>query len=147
MNLGAEMLNSAVQHLCAEFQHTGPSRYLYTFNRPNVTLVDCPKGVTGFTSIGVLANNKEHQIDCLIIGTGFESAVFFAFTDAQDESEQGSVKKRFQANEYEIYGVNGLALSDHWADGPRTLRSFQAHHFPNLFMMNGPQGALSLRLR
>ena len=40
------------------------SRYLPTFNRPNVTLVDVSRrgGVETFTKKGVVANGKEYDL-------------------------------------------------------------------------------------
>ena len=37
-----------------------------------------------------------------------------------------------------IVGRDGLALVDHWADGPRTFLGVQTHGFPNLFFPGGP---------
>jgi len=42
-----------------------------------------------------------------------------------------------------ITGRNGQTLYQKWKDGPRTLRGFNTRGFPNLFMLNGPQGVLT----
>ena len=40
-----------------------------------------------------------------------------------------------------IRGRDGLALEDHWADGPRTFLGIQSAGFPNLFFPGGPHAA------
>jgi hypothetical protein len=40
-----------------------------------------------------------------------------------------------------IRGRQGLALADHWADGPRTFLGVQTAGFPNLFFPGGPHAA------
>jgi cation diffusion facilitator CzcD-associated flavoprotein CzcO len=40
-----------------------------------------------------------------------------------------------------IRGRNGIALEDHWADGPRTFLGVQTTGFPNFFFPGGPQAA------
>ncbi len=40
-----------------------------------------------------------------------------------------------------IRGRNGLTLTEHWADGPRTFLGVQTTGFPNLFFPGGPHAA------
>src|SRR5690606_18122653 len=40
-----------------------------------------------------------------------------------------------------VRGRGGLALEDHWADGPRTSLGVQTTGFPNLFFPGGPHAA------
>jgi hypothetical protein len=40
-----------------------------------------------------------------------------------------------------IRGRDGLALADHWADGPTTFLGLQTRGFPNLFFPGGPHAA------
>src|SRR5204863_8847332 len=40
-----------------------------------------------------------------------------------------------------IRGRGGLALTDHWADGPRTFLGLQTTGFPNFFFPGGPHAA------
>ena len=40
-----------------------------------------------------------------------------------------------------IRGRDGLALEDHWADGPKTFLGVQTAGFPNLFFPGGPHAA------
>jgi len=98
--------------------------YLDTFNRPNVTLVDTAgKGVERITPKGVVVAGVEYELDCLIFATGFE--VGTAYTRRAG---------------YELYGRNGLSLSEKWERGMSTLHGMHSRGFPNCFIM-GPQQA------
>jgi cyclohexanone monooxygenase len=98
--------------------------YLQTFNRPNVTLVDTQgRGVERISERGVVANGVEVPLDCLIYATGFEVGT--------DYSRRAG---------YPIVGKGGVTLTQHWADGVRTLHGMQSRGFPNCFIL-GPQQA------
>ncbi len=102
--------------------------YLATFNRPNVHLVDTNgKGVERITSRGVVANGQEFEIDCLIYATGFEVGTEYA-----------------RRAGYEIYGVGGKSLTEHWIDGARTLHGFHSHGFPNCFIISNVQSGFTV---
>ena len=93
--------------------------YLPTFNRENVTLVDTDgKGVERITEKGIVANGVEYEVDCIIFGTGFEVGT--------DYSRRCG---------YETWGRGGESLSEHWAEGLRTLHGMHVHGFPNHFLM------------
>ena len=101
--------------------------YLPTFNRPNVTLVDTQgRGVDGVTERGLVFDGKEYEVDCIIFATGFE--VGTAYTRRAG---------------FEVYGRGGQALSDHWANGLKTLHGFYSHGFPNCFHLGITQNALT----
>jgi len=74
----------------------------------------------------VVANGVEYEVDCIIFATGFE--VGTAYTRRAG---------------FEVYGRGGLALSDHWADGLKTLHGFYSHGFPNCFHLGVTQNALT----
>ena len=94
--------------------------YLPTFNRPNVRLVDTQgRGVERITKRGVVANDREYELDCLIYATGFEI---------------GTDYKRRAG--YETTGRGGLTLSEKWRGRARTFHGFHIHGFPNCFMMS-----------
>ncbi|MBQ73531.1 MAG: monooxygenase [Gammaproteobacteria bacterium] len=104
--------------------------YLQTYNRDNVTLVDTNgKGVERLTENGVVANGKEYELDCLIFATGFEVATSYT-----------------RRAGYDIIGKHGQTLSDHWADGLRTLHGLHSHGFPNCFFIGITQGANTVNL-
>ncbi|MFF3567588.1 flavin-containing monooxygenase [Nocardia jiangxiensis] len=104
--------------------------YLASFNRPNVRLVDSEgKGVERITSTGVVVGGVEYPVDCLILATGFD----------QDSAYVGRIG-------FDIIGVDGLRLSDKWADGPETFHGVMTSGFPNLFILppNNTQGTASV---
>ena len=101
--------------------------YLDVFNRDNVTLVDTAGlGVERITAAGVVAGGREYPLDLLIYATGFDFLLEYT-------RESG----------LEVYGRQGVRLSDHWKEGPRTLFGMQTHGFPNLFFMRVAQAGAS----
>ena len=105
------------------------NKFLPTFNRPNVTMVDTNgSGVERVTATGVVVNGVEYPVDCLIFATGFE--VGTAYTRRAG---------------FDVLGRDGLALSDYWANGMRTCHGFLSHSFPNCFH-NGNHLLLAHRL-
>ncbi|MBW2419264.1 MAG: NAD(P)/FAD-dependent oxidoreductase [Deltaproteobacteria bacterium] len=102
--------------------------YLPTFNRPNVTLVDTQgAGVERVTEKGVVVGGKEYELDCLIYGTGFEVGTDYA-----------------RRAGFDLIGRKGMALSERWSDGVRTLHGLHIRGFPNCFMMSIAQSGLTV---
>lgn len=101
--------------------------YLQSFNQPNVQLVDTDgKGVENITETAVIANGQEYEIDCLIYATGFELATDWT-----------------QRSGFEVAGKDGLLLSQKWKDGASTLHGWTTRGFPNFFMVQILQAALT----
>jgi cation diffusion facilitator CzcD-associated flavoprotein CzcO len=99
--------------------------YLQAFNRPNVTLVDTDgKGVERITETGVVVAGVEHEVDCIIYASGFEVGTHF--------TERAG---------FDMVGRDGVRLSEHWADGMRSLHGMHVHGFPNAFVVGLSQGA------
>ncbi|GGC65565.1 monooxygenase [Chelatococcus reniformis] len=97
--------------------------YLGTFNLPHVRLVDTGGGgVERVTADGVVANGQEYGADCLIFATGFEAGITYT-----------------RLTGFEIHGREGLALSEHWRSGVRTLHGLTTDRFPNCFFVGGNQ--------
>ncbi|MDZ7734676.1 MAG: NAD(P)/FAD-dependent oxidoreductase [Acidimicrobiia bacterium] len=97
--------------------------YLQAYNVPTCHLVDTDgKGVERVDETGVWANGNHYELDCIIFASGFE--VHLSHTAA-----------------YETVGRDGLALSEHWAEGMRSLHGVHVHGFPNLFIEGLSQGA------
>lgn len=93
--------------------------YLQTFNRPNVHLVDTQgQGVERITEKGIVANGKEHELDCIIYATGFEWA-----TD---------LSSRIGAP---IIGRDGQSLTDKFKDGIATMHGWAVNGFPSLMIL------------
>ncbi len=105
-------------------------KYLPTFNRPNVELIDTAgKGVERVTENGVVVNGREIALDCLIFATGFE--VGTAYTRRAG---------------YDIVGKGGHRLSKKWANGLRTLHGLQTNGFPNCFFLGFTQSAITVNV-
>lgn len=102
--------------------------YLATFNRPTVELIDTDGlGVDCVTEKGVVVKGVEYEVDCLIYATGFEVGTNFS-----------------RRAGYEIYGIGGKSLTDHWQDGARTFHGFHSHGFPNCFIVSGVQSGFTV---
>ncbi|MFP6663512.1 MAG: NAD(P)/FAD-dependent oxidoreductase [Deltaproteobacteria bacterium] len=94
--------------------------YYEMFNRPNVTLVDVREPpIEAITKRGLRAGGQEYEFDSLILATGF---------DAMTGAILGM----------EIRGRDSRALTEKWAEGPRTYLGLQTAGFPNLFTITGP---------
>lgn len=118
------------------------------FNQPNVELVTDkpiritekgvvthsvttlpPKSFEGEPATAYNAYNEdpeapketEHEIDILLWGTGF------------DMSDQGG--------HFDVYGIDGVKLSDHWGQSPRAYYAVGVNKFPNFFLVLGPNSA------
>ncbi len=88
--------------------------YLPTFNRPNVKLVDTKgKGVDRVTEHAVVVDGVEYEVDCLIFATGFE--VGTAYT---------------RRAEFEVYGRDGVSLSELLGEGDEDLPRFPEPRLP-----------------
>ena len=102
--------------------------YLQAFNRGNVTLVDTDgRGVERITPRGVVVAGREYEVDCIIFATGFE--VGTAYT---------------RRSGYDVVGSDGITLSEHWADGMRSLHGMHVHGFPNMFVLGHTQGGFTV---
>jgi cyclohexanone monooxygenase len=102
-------------------------QYLDTFNRPTVHLIDTDgKGVERITERGIVANGKEYEIDCLIYATGFEVGTDYT-----------------RRSGYQLYGRDGISLSEKWKDGVATLHGMHSRGFPNVFIMSNSQSGFT----
>lgn len=100
--------------------------YYEAFNRANVSLVDISKnGIEEITADGIRVAGVEHPFDIIIFATGFDAGTG-ALTDI------------------DIIGTGGVSLRDKWADGPVSYLGICVDQFPNMFMIAGPQGPLSV---
>jgi cation diffusion facilitator CzcD-associated flavoprotein CzcO len=98
------------------------NEYLATFNRPNVELETTP--IEAIVPTGVrTVDGVEHEIDTLILATGFQ--VF----------DRGNMPA------FQVHGSDGVELAQWWDEN-----RFQAYEgvsvpgFPNMFMILGPYG-------
>ena len=97
--------------------------YYEIFNQSNVSLVSLRETpIRELTETGIVTEDGTlHEVDLIVLATGF---------DAVD----GNYRRM------DIRGVGGVALNDHWADGPRSRFGISVAGFPNLFMVLGPNG-------
>jgi cation diffusion facilitator CzcD-associated flavoprotein CzcO len=99
--------------------------YLDAYNEPGCHLVDTGgQGVERIDETGVVAAGQHYDLDCLIFASGFEVGTEHA--------------RRWG---FDVVGRDDLALSEHWADGMRSLHGIHVRHFPNLFVVGPSQGA------
>ncbi len=116
----AEQLKAYYNQFCK--RPTCNDKYLETFNRTNVELIDVSdaKGVERISARGVVANGKEYEVDCIVYASGFEIT--------------SSYLRRIGIP---IYGINGESIYTHWDKGMRTMHGLMSHGFPNLFLCGG----------
>eukprot|EP00929_Paragymnodinium_shiwhaense_P082163 TRINITY_DN43211_c0_g1_i3.p1 TRINITY_DN43211_c0_g1~~TRINITY_DN43211_c0_g1_i3.p1 ORF type:complete len:378 (+),score=64.15 TRINITY_DN43211_c0_g1_i3:377-1510(+) len=95
------------------------SGYYEAFNEDTVKLIDASEGIDEVTASSVRVGGREHEVDCLILATGYD-----AFTGA--------------VLQMEVQGKDGLRLHDKWAKAPCTYLGLALAGFPNLFMVTGP---------
>ena len=94
--------------------------YFETFNRENVTLVDLREDpIESFTRSSVRTRDTEHEIDVLVLATGFDAL-------------SGSMLR------LNPRGRNGQRLEEKWAERFDTYLGTTIAGFPNLFMIHGP---------
>lgn len=101
--------------------------YLQSYNEPGVHLIDTDgRGVDRITATSVVAAGQEIELDCLIYATGFEVGT-----------------PHTRRSGYDLAGRGGETLSDHWADGTRSLHGMHVHGFPNAFVVGFSQGGFT----
>jgi cation diffusion facilitator CzcD-associated flavoprotein CzcO len=120
---------ATVEKLIPKDHHFGEKRppfvtdYYETFNRSNVSLVDLKATpILRMTEDGIETAEGIRAFDIIVWATGFDFGT-------------GALLRMG------IHGSNGVALADHWADGPRTFLGVQTAGFPNLFFPGGPHAA------
>ena len=96
--------------------------YFEAFNEPHVSLVDLKTTpIVRLTPTGIETTDATRDYDVIVWATGFDFA--------------GAMSRMG------IVGRDGVALTEHWADGPTTYLGLQTHGFPNLFFPGGPHAA------
>ncbi|ODT86706.1 NAD(P)/FAD-dependent oxidoreductase [Phenylobacterium sp. SCN 70-31] len=101
--------------------------YLATFNRPNVHLIDTAgRGVERITENAIVVDGKAYEVDCLIYATGFEVGTDYT-----------------RRSGYQLYGRDGITLTEKWKDGAASLHGFHVRGFPNCFVVSNVQSGFS----
>jgi cation diffusion facilitator CzcD-associated flavoprotein CzcO len=87
--------------------------------RPQAELVT--DRITGVEPTGVRTQEgRLHELDVLVLATGFKVDAFL--------------------RPMEVVGRGGVRLAECWADRPTAYLSVSIPDFPNLFLLNGPNG-------
>ena len=97
--------------------------YFEAYNNSHVDLVsleDMP--IVRMTETGIETTEGGREFDIVVWATGFDFGT-------------GALSRMG------IRGRHGLALVDHWADGPKTFLGVQTTEFPNFFFPGGPHAA------
>ncbi len=93
--------------------------FYQAIQRPDAELVTDP--IRCIEAGGVrTVDGRLHDLDVLVLATGFRADRFL--------------------RPIEVVGRDGVRLDDAWADRPTAYLSISVPEFPNLFMLNGPNG-------
>ena len=95
--------------------------YFETFNRDNVTLVDCARRRRSSGSAGGHLHHARPSI-----------------RSTSSSSPPASTRMTGPLLRMDIRGRDGVALKDVWEAGPRNYLGLQVAGFPNLFTITGP---------
>lgn len=97
------------------------NNYYQSLTQKNVEVIT--ENISKFTADAVITKDgNERKIDAIILGTGFHVADSFQF--------------------YNIEGKEGVTFKNAFKDGPEAYYGTTVHHFPNMFMMLGPNTGL-----
>jgi cation diffusion facilitator CzcD-associated flavoprotein CzcO len=93
------------------------SDYYPALQRDNCKLIDWP--IATMSPAGIrTSDGVEHHLDCIVFATGYDV--------------------HLTGPPYPITGLGGRSLTDEWAAGAQAYKSINAHGYPNLFFMTGP---------
>ncbi|HEV2308995.1 MAG TPA: NAD(P)/FAD-dependent oxidoreductase [Acidimicrobiia bacterium] len=110
-------------HRFAEKRPPFVTGYFEAFNDPKVSLVDLQRTpIIRVTERGIETAEGAREFDLVVWATGFDFGT-------------GALARMG------VRGRGGLALTEHWADGPKTFLGLQTSGFPNFFFPGGPHAA------
>jgi cation diffusion facilitator CzcD-associated flavoprotein CzcO len=93
--------------------------FYQAIQKPNAELITEP--IDGVEAAGVRTTDGAlHELDVLVLATGFRADQFM--------------------RPMHVIGRNGVKLDELWAQRPSAYLSISIPSFPNLFMLNGPNG-------
>jgi cation diffusion facilitator CzcD-associated flavoprotein CzcO len=93
------------------------SDYYPALQRANCKLIDWP--IATMSPVGIrTSDGVEHHLDCIVFATGYDV--------------------HLTGPPYPITGLGGRSLNDEWKSGAQAYKSINAHGYPNLFFMTGP---------
>jgi cation diffusion facilitator CzcD-associated flavoprotein CzcO len=93
------------------------SDYYPALQKDNCKLITWP--IATMSPVGIRTSDGiEHHLDCVVFATGYDV--------------------HLTGPPYPVTGIGGRALADEWAAGAQAYKSVNAHGYPNLFLMTGP---------
>lgn len=93
------------------------SDYYPALQRDNCKLIDWP--IATISPAGIRTSDGiEHHLDCIVFATGYDV--------------------HLTGPPYPVTGIGGRSLADEWTGGAQAYKSINAHGYPNLFLMTGP---------
>jgi cation diffusion facilitator CzcD-associated flavoprotein CzcO len=93
------------------------SDYYPALQRDNCKLIDWP--IATMSPVGIRTSDGiEHHLDCIVFATGYDV--------------------HLTGPPYPVTGIGGRSLGQEWASGAQAYKSINAHGYPNLFFMTGP---------
>ena len=93
------------------------SDYYPALQRDNCKLIDWP--IATISPVGIRTSDGiEHHLDCIVFATGYDV--------------------HLTGPPYPVTGLGGRSLADEWVTGAQAYKSINAHGYPNLFFMTGP---------
>jgi cation diffusion facilitator CzcD-associated flavoprotein CzcO len=93
------------------------SDYYPALQRDNCKLIDWP--IATVSPVGIrTSDGVEHHLDCIVFATGYDV--------------------HLTGPPYPIIGLGGRSITQEWARGAQAYKSINAHGYPNLFLMTGP---------
>ncbi|WP_036437937.1 NAD(P)/FAD-dependent oxidoreductase [Mycobacterium sp. URHB0044] len=93
------------------------SDYYPALQRDNCKLIDWP--IATMSPVGIRTSDGiEHHLDAVVFATGYDV--------------------HLTGPPYPVRGLGGRSLADEWTGGAQAYKSINAHGYPNLFIMTGP---------
>jgi cation diffusion facilitator CzcD-associated flavoprotein CzcO len=93
------------------------SDYYPALQRDNCKLIDWP--IATLSPAGIRTSDGiEHHLDCIVFATGYDV--------------------HLTGPPFPVAGLGGRSLATEWAAGAQAYKSINAHGYPNLFFMTGP---------
>lgn len=93
------------------------SDYYPALQRDNCKLIDWPIATLSRAGIRT-SDGVEHHLDAIVFATGYEV--------------------QLTGPPFPVTGLDGRSLAEEWAHAGQAYKSIQAHGYPNLFFMTGP---------
>jgi cation diffusion facilitator CzcD-associated flavoprotein CzcO len=91
--------------------------YYPALQRDNCKLIDWP--IATISPVGIRTSDGiEHHLDAIVFATGYDV--------------------HLTGPPYPVTGLGGRTMAQDWAGGAQAYKSINAHGYPNLFLMTGP---------